>query len=398
MDEKYILITGGELYNKGAQSMLFVTVNELSLRFPKHKIVVLSSRDYKRSEEELNQYRFKILPDTMKIRFYLSGGLYKFISQIRGIDNEQIKNLEKIFTKSEYVVDISGYALGSDWGFWHSLFYLLKIKTAKRFSINTYILPQSFGPFNYKGIQNIILKYFISKYLKYPSVIYTREKEGYNLLSKHYKLNNIKMSSDLVLMNKGIDTKKVYRTNIANKMNSQEIALNSIAIIPNVKCFKFGNKEDVLTLYEYAINALLSKNKKIYLIRHSFEDIEACQDIKEKFKINENVVLLSNDISCIEFDEIISKFEFALASRYHSIIHAYKNGTPCIALGWATKYKELLSNFGQNKYIFDVRKPIDMNKFGEALNNITNNFNEESKMILEKLQAIQKNDIFDNIE
>ena len=37
-----------------------------------------------------------------------------------------------------------------------------------------------------------------------------------------------------------------------------------------------------------------------------------------------------------------------------------------MTIGWATKYKELLSNFGQNKYIFDVRKPIDMNKFGEA--------------------------------
>ena len=397
MDKKYILITGGDLYNKGAQSMLFVTIDELSSRFPNHKIVVLSSRDYKRSAEELSQYNFTILPDMMKIRFYLAGGLYKLISMIRGIDKDKMKNLENIFIKSEYVVDISGYALGSNWGFWHSLFYLIKIKTAKKYNIKAYILPQSFGPFNYRGVQNIIIKYFMKRYLKYPSVIYTREKEGYDLLEKNFRLSNIKMSTDLVLMNKSIDTKKIYRKNIPNKMSVHEIAPNSIAIVPNVKSFKFGNNENVLKLYEYAINTLLSKNKKIYLIRHSFEDLEACQAIKEKFKMNQNVVLLSDDISCIEFDDMISKFEFALASRYHSIIHAYKNGTPCIAIGWATKYKELLNKFDQNKYIFDVRKPIDMNEFGEALNNISSNFNKESKLILDKLKEIQKNDIFDSI-
>ncbi|NMB19082.1 MAG: polysaccharide pyruvyl transferase family protein, partial [Erysipelothrix sp.] len=393
----YILITGGDLYNKGAQSMLFVTIDELSSRFPNHKIVVLSSRDYNRSAEELSQYNFTILPDMMKIRFYLAGGLYKLISMIRGIDKDKMKNLENIFIKSEYVVDISGYALGSNWGFWHSLFYLIKIKTAKKYNIKAYILPQSFGPFNYRGVQNIIIKYFMKRYLKYPSVIYTREKEGYDLLEKNFRLSNIKMSTDLVLMNKSIDTKKIYRKNIPNKMSVHEIAPNSIAIVPNVKSFKFGNNENVLKLYEYAINTLLSKNKKIYLIRHSFEDLEACQAIKEKFKMNQNVVLLSDDISCIEFDDMISKFEFALASRYHSIIHAYKNGTPCIAIGWATKYKELLNKFDQNKYIFDVRKPIDMNEFGEALNNISSNFNKESKLILDKLKEIQKNDIFDSI-
>jgi colanic acid/amylovoran biosynthesis protein len=67
MDKKYILITGGDLYNKGAQSMLFVTIDELSSRFPNHKIVVLSSRDYKRSAEELSQFTYLVLRFTIYI-------------------------------------------------------------------------------------------------------------------------------------------------------------------------------------------------------------------------------------------------------------------------------------------------------------------------------------------
>ena len=37
-----IIITGGELFNKGAQAMTFVTVNELKKRFPDHQIYLLS--------------------------------------------------------------------------------------------------------------------------------------------------------------------------------------------------------------------------------------------------------------------------------------------------------------------------------------------------------------------
>ena len=44
-----------------------------------------------------------------------------------------------------------------------------------------------------------------------------------------------------------------------------------------------------------------------------------------------------------------------------------KNGTPCIAIGWATKYHELLKTFKQEDYIFDVRKNMDTNSIVEAV-------------------------------
>ena len=49
---KNIIITGGELFNKGAQAMTFIAVDEMKKRFPDHQILVLSEMDLQRSKEE----------------------------------------------------------------------------------------------------------------------------------------------------------------------------------------------------------------------------------------------------------------------------------------------------------------------------------------------------------
>ncbi len=39
---KNIIITGGELFNKGAQSMLFIAIDNIKKRFPNHQVLVMS--------------------------------------------------------------------------------------------------------------------------------------------------------------------------------------------------------------------------------------------------------------------------------------------------------------------------------------------------------------------
>ena len=56
-----IIITGGELFNKGAEAMTFIAVDELKKRFPNHKIYVLSDMDLKRPKEEKEKYAFSFM-------------------------------------------------------------------------------------------------------------------------------------------------------------------------------------------------------------------------------------------------------------------------------------------------------------------------------------------------
>src|SRR5690554_7405042 len=164
-----------------------------------------------------------------------------------------------------------------------------------------------------------------------------------------------------------------------------------------MKNFQHGDKEQVLRVYDMCINHLTNLGKTVYLVRNTLEDIKACKLIKERFSQDNKVILIENEFSCIEYENLVKKFDFIIASRYHSIIHAYKNGTPCIAIGWATKYHELLKTFKQEDYIFDVRKNMDTNSIVEAVDKMLEKYQEESDTILEILEEVQGENVFDII-
>lgn len=397
MEKKYILITGGGLYNKGAQSMTFVTVDQLKKRFPDKEVILISSQDYNRNKEDKDQYLFKILPPYGIHE--LIGGYNKWVWNLRNLIKNEHKNediinkLNKVLSNTDMIINISGYALSSQWSAINSFNYLMTIKLAKKYGIKVFLMPQSFGPFSYNGIKKYFIDHLIKKYMKYPNVIFAREEEGYDILRGNYRLKNVKKAYDLVLSSHDIDLSNIYITN----PTFSSIDVKDVAILPNMKNFRHGNIEEVLRVYDTCINKLTKLGKTVYLVRHSFEDIEACKMIKERFENNNKVILIENEFSCIDFEYIVKQFDFIIASRYHSIIHAFKNGVPCIAIGWATKYHELLKIFRQENYIFDVRGNIDITATERAIDNMLENYKDESDIILEILKEVQGENVFDII-
>ncbi len=392
--ERCVIITGGETFNKGAQAMTFVTVDKIKKMFPDNKIVLLSGRDYKRKEDDEKIYNFEVLPTGLGYNMYFLGGLYRLLSLVSGkvkCTKGTLKAISERYEKSDAIIDISGFALSSQWGIKSTVNFLLNIAVAKKHKIPIYLMPQSFGPFQFTGLKKLIFNFLMKKYLTYPSKIYCREKEGFEYL-KEYTRENLELSLDLVLLNKEIDLKNIY----LKQMEFQDIVVkeNSVGIIPNMRNFEHGNKENIIVLYKRIINRLLDKNKFVYLIRHSYEDIEACKTIKEMYGDNEKVILVVDELSCIEFENIIKKFEYVIASRYHSIVHCYKNAIPCISLGWATKYYELLKNFKQLDYMLDVRTEDRFNKIEEIIDKMDEEFVKNSKVISNILKSVNKKDIF----
>lgn len=397
---KYILITGGGFSNKGAQSMTFIAISEVKKRFPSISLVLLSEEAYNMNIDEKNLYSFDIYPINLGLTFELLGGFYKVFGtwKMKNINTskyqQEIKALIDILKNTVAIIDISGFTLSSQRGITDQLKYLFMIKLAKKHGIKVYIMPQSFGPFQYKGKYKFIINHLIKKYMNYPQAIFAREIEGYNCLVKSYNLKNVKQSQDLVLLNKKLDHSKIY--------NEYPVTLQydvkGVAIVPNMRNFDHGDSKQILSIYNRVIHKLISYGKTVYLIRHSFEDIEACMLIKEGFANNDQVIVIEEDISCWEFQDLVKKFDFLIASRFHSIVHAYKYGIPCIVLGWATKYRELLKNFKQDKYFFDVRGNIDSQVIEMAIEMMIAKSQKESSTILSILKSIQTHNVFDVIE
>lgn len=386
-----IIITGGELINKGAQAMTFVAVDEIKRRFPEHQIYLLSEMDMKRPAAEKEQYTFDFMGwYPLKFARCQSNPLLGLVCKIR--NGIELREAENIYKHCDAMVDVSGYALGSAWNDATCSRYLDHLEFARSFDIPVYLMPQSFGPFDFEGDRQAV-NARIQKLLPTAKVIFAREKEGYDALVNTYGLKNVRLAHDLVLSNAGIDLNNVFAS--VPVLHLPEIQPNSVAVIPNSMNTSIGDQDAVLKLYRTAIHTLLSRGKTVYLVSHSAMDSALCGLLKDAFLSNEAVILLNRDFSCIEFNELVKKFQYLVASRFHSIVHAFKNGVPCIALGWATKYRDLLKLFDQEAYVLDVRGPIGAEQVTAAIARMDAQYADEVAKIQAGLAAVQKENVFD---
>lgn len=402
---KNFMVTGANFRNKGAQAMLFVTIYELRKRYPDCMIYFATGE-----EIPMEEYRFNRVRYTHRLKKIALGGILGIKELLVSIAVDFIKRiirypgskggyveLIKILHQIDLIIDISGFSLGDKWNYQGQEEYLDNIRLAKKYNIKMVLMPQSFGPFNYnKSMQKLHLE--IRELLQYPYLIYAREREGENLLRKKYGLTNIQSSPDIVLQNQKIDSKVIFKREPV-VCTPEDICDNSVVIVPNVKCIQHGNEKQILFLYRKIIEVLLKNSKEIYLLRHSKEDLFVCKCIKEMFLDNMSVHLLEDDFSCIEFDEVIKKFQFCVVSRFHGAVHSYKNCVPCIILGWAIKYKELSVYMNQEEFAFDITN--DKLNIDEILQHVCKmiiSYREEKIKIEKCLRNIQQSSCFNILE
>ena len=386
-----IIIVGGGLFNKGAQAMTFTAIDQIKRRFPDKKIYLFSSNDFNLEETKKRKYNFSIFPWDLITRFRLASGTKLFKKASHYSIKEQ--ELKEIIKNSEAFIDISGYALSSQFGLLSSFNYLLNIIISKKHNIPYYIFPQSLGPFNYFFLSKPIIMPLIKHYLKYPEKIYARETEGFDFVNKFN--NNVEHSMDIVLQTRDYELFNIYKEKIEFK--NIKIDSNSVGIIPNLRVIERVDKEKIFAIYKSVIRTLLEYKKTVYILRHSYEDLEICQKIKSFFNDKENVKLIHYDLNSIELENLIKQFDFVIASRYHSIIHSYKNGIPAIGIGWAVKYYELLDKFGQLTYFYDSIKNLNIENIKTGLKQMIYNHNQEKEKILNKFNILSQNNIFDEL-
>ena len=391
------LITGAGFSNTGALAMMDTVVSELRHRFPLCDIYIANSAkfpkklknkvDYTYFETGVSEF-YAIATFTEKLKFVTRN----IVKKLLGRQTETLHLFEEVVKSCDVVLDISGYALSNKWSYFNNMKFLSRIELAKKYQKPIFLLPQSFGPFDYKDKQTSLIER-IKKDLNYPIFIYAREKQGYDLLTKEYGLLNVKRSSDIVLQSTKInkDNDDIV-AHIANNISPE-----SVAIVPNIHCYSYNPKE-LINCYKMIITSLLKDGKTIFIVRHSDADLPVCEKIKEYFKNEEKVVLCKELLNNKEFSLFIKKFKFLIASRYHSIVHAYKMCIPCLVIGWADKYVELLDSFDQLDYFTHIDNINESNIVIDKLKNLDNRIYKSKSLIKEHLHEISKESVFDDIE
>lgn len=388
-----IIIAGGGLVNKGAQAMTLISVCELKKRYPDHKIWLLAWNTSPEERKRHAIYDLELLAvPPLKFSGAAHNPLKKAMYALRY--GKAFTEVDEIYRNTDFLIDVSGYAIGSNWDTKVCNDYLDCIEHALNYDISVYLMPQSFGPFDYDGEAGKTIDNRSRRLFPKVKRIFAREQEGYDALISRYGLSNVTLTHDMVLASQIEDYSPALREKTVFALSG--IPENSMALIPNVRVGDSG-VNDPLTVYTAVAKAGLAQGLHVYITHHSTQDRELCGAIKEAFADEEKVVLLDHDHSCMEFNELVKKFHFVAASRFHAIVHALKNGVPCIALGWASKYLEVMKLFGQEGYVFDLREKVSVSDVIGAVAVMSERWQAEAETIRTALPERQQINVFDCI-
>jgi len=380
-----VLIVGGELFNKGAQAMTYTVVSEIADRFPEKDICLMSTRDFERPSDERDRYTFEILPWAPNIRLsYLRGGgpLKRSVEYA----SNTLERIDEAVESAECIIDINGYALSSQRGTRRSLLYLLNIMIARDRGIPFYIFPQSIGPFEYGLPESPVMEFLLNTYLPYPAWIFPREESGVDTV-RRYRKTNVRRELDLVLTH-DYDLEHVF--NDPPDIEVPTVPEHSVGIVPNMRVAERMSDDNFRSLYTRILQSLQQNDRTPVIVQHSTEDESLCKKIAELSETDPHVV--TGDRQPFELEQIITQFDFLIGSRYHSIVHSYKQTVPAIVIGWAEKYRVLLEEFDQADSVFDVRDTVDAIPIDETVRTHCEEYKTREATLESRLSVIREND------
>lgn len=398
-----VLITGAQFANRGAQSMLFTVVNEVRSRYKDAEFYYLPL-DYFKEDcfAHCEDYRFNFVYDDLAlydypIQYGVVGKIKRRMDSRRisgRIERYNVLHLSNIWEKIDVLIDVSGYSLTSKFGISSINRMLRHIRKAKSLNVPVIVMPQSYGPLNFSKKTESVCKE-IGEVFSKVDLLFAREQEGKETLENKCGITSAVLSPDIVLQTREIALENVFAEKPEINVRKFETEGN-VGIVPNGETVKDGNKEFVLDCYLKLIERLRSKGREIYIFRHS-DDLSLCRDIYALVESDEHCHLIEDEMDCLAYGEFVKQFDFVIASRFHSVVHAYREGIPALVLGWAIKYQELTKLLGQEKYAFDITKvnEEDVAAMLEKLDCLTENHAAEAAMINEKLALIREKSCFD---
>ncbi|MBR4344804.1 MAG: polysaccharide pyruvyl transferase family protein [Lachnospiraceae bacterium] len=398
-----ILITGAQFENKGAQSLLFSLISEIRNKYPDRKIVFYYVPVDDITAYDVKKYRFKFVyddcfgkdcSDILRIVHRTIKGMKRILQLRKKIRKKEILRLSKCWGRMDLHLDISGYSLSSKWPAEINNRLLRYINGSASRNVPVILMPQSFGPFDFITSKDSWNKR-IRQSLRRADVICAREKDGKEMLSDIYGIRkNVFVYPDLVLSSGEVKPKNIFKKHYDKK----EIVLdtiNNVGIIPNHQLLTENDEEKILEMYRNIIIYLLDKGKNVYVFRHS-NDLEMCEKICKKTN-DQRVKLISDDFDCLEFSAFVKQFDYVIASRFHSIVHSFKNSVPAIIIGWSVKYNELADLFGQQKYVLDIDDGMIEDTLIKAVDNMDEYYCFEKKKIKEALNSINSKSCYEKV-
>ncbi|MEE4201428.1 polysaccharide pyruvyl transferase family protein [Erythrobacter sp.] len=397
---KKFIITGIQMRNKGSQAMFLSLYYALKSYDANCEVVGFA---FKTDEPE--QYAFKLLPhdDYTRLVFkyrlnrasFVTFFLTRLAALVRKTDkwNGKLAEMNKALQEADAIFDASGYTLGSGWSKGGGERLLETIKMARRNATKIVLMPQSFGPFNWGEDNDAQYLERVKEELRYCSKIYARETEGYECL-RALGLENVELSADMVIREEFFPkSSDIFENGSGDPIDYPEEG--SVGFIVNENLFRIGEPDKVRSLYARILDRLVDRGETVYFLNTSTADLALTELILSEARNSSQVRVITGDYSSPDLIEMIGRFKYTVASRYHSIVFGYRSGVPAIIFGWAAKYNDLAAHFGQQDFVFDV-KNADFDRIVEKIEVMGRTHAEESQKIRENLAKMHSSSVVED--
>lgn len=376
------IIVGGHFENRGAQAMVFSVADGIRRFYPGARIVLASSTPL---SAEAERYRIDYLPWPLEDKLAAANG----DDYASGVSRRISEVLDDAFC----MVDVSGFRLASVWGVRESLDFCVNLLIARRYGIPSFVMPQSFGPFDYPAASRVPMRAAIRAALHSARRVWAREPEGADAL-RSFAGVRADLHPDIVLGHGTIDPQHVYRESFEPR--SFAPSPGSVAVVPSLRIVERSGGVGV-GVYTNVIDELLARGKRVVLLAHSAEDHQVCLDLVHEHAGDERVSVFAEQVDAVELEHYLSGFDFIVSSRYHSIIHAYKQSVPAVMLGWAVKYRRLAEIAGQSRYVVDLSTADAPVALMAAVGEMLDAWESERIAVKSAIGAVSSSDLYEAI-
>lgn len=368
-----IEINGAGFINKGAELMLRTTISRLTAKDPSISCAVAAGRD-KPPIKVARAGASYIWPSSSlfglagryKPQLALNNLVSRFVHSKRLAPYGLITRYE-----IDALLDISGYAFGDHWGLAPMKKFIALSDFYRQRNKPVIMLPQMLGPFdNPEAISSF------RKLANNCTLIYARDDVSLEASRKAAPNANIQLCPDITICSTGPEY-----------CPDQLPTSKRVCIVPNIRMTDSGTspwpKEEYTTFLAEVATSVSNANHIPVLVLHDVlgRDGELANVVAEQFGAP---IEIFSEPDPKKLKSYIAESKFLIGSRFHSLVAALSSNVPVIAIGWAHKYIQLLTDYGQERFnVVDKSRTNDcFEMIGELAN--TELFHSRKKVIIEK--------------
>ena len=216
-------------------------------------------------------------------------------------------------------------------------------------------------------------------------LILARESLTYDVL-KSKGLNNVKLVADpaFTMEKEELPLPKGWKENDTIGLNFSPLVLKR-------------NKESKSAINQLIEHILSKTQSVIALTPHVMEndidnnDYELLKEIYEKYKNNNRVILLPDNLNAVQYKGYIARMRFFIGARTHATIAAYSNKVPTMVLGYSIKSRGIAKDlFGEEKLVLGINDISNVEKLTSGFDELLRDENEIITTLEKRIPEIKK--------